>query len=181
MTDNTRQVKSDESPETVGEVVKRRKGGPQPGSGRPKGRLNQSTLDAMAVKKAYQDRIRKNADKLFNAQLSLAQGTQMLFVIHTDSKGRRGKPELVTDVDIISRFLDENEGMDGTMKVTDYADGSECDDYFFLTTKLPDSRTISDMLDRAMGKPDANIDLTSGGKAIQGASIVFAESPEPED
>ena len=181
MTEHNEQVNTDNEPEKIGEVIKRKKGGAQPGAGRPKGRLNQSTLDAMEVKKAYQDRIRRNADKLFNAQFSLAQGTQMLFSIHTDSKGRRGKPELVTDVDTITRFLDENDGMDGSMKVTDYADDSECDDYFFITTKLPDSRTISDMLDRAMGKPDANIDLTSGGKAIQGASIVFTESPDPED
>src|ERR1041385_2513249 len=86
---------------------KKKKGGPQPGSGRPKGKLNQSTLDAMAVKKEYQDKIRRNADKLFTAQMSLAQGVQMLFVIHTDSKGNRRKPEMITDPDIISRFLEE--------------------------------------------------------------------------
>lgn len=160
MTGNTNQVNNrDGSPESVGEVVRRKKGGPQPGSGRPKGKLNKSTLEAMAVKKKYLQRIRKNADRLFNAQFSLATGTQMLFVIHTDSKGRRGKPELVTDVDIISRFLDENEGMDGSMKINDYSEGSACDDYFFLTTKLPDSKTITDMLDRALGKPDQKLVL----------------------
>jgi len=167
MTDNIEIVNNRDEPlESVGEVVRRKKGGAQPGSGRPKGKLNQSTIDAMAVKKKYQDRIRKNADRLFNAQFSLAQGTQMLFVIHTDSKGRRGKPELVTDVDLISRFLDENEGVDGSMKVADYAEGSACDDYFFITTKLPDSRTISDMLDRAFGKADATLDVTTKGESI---------------
>lgn len=147
----------DDAPEAVGEVVRRKKGGPQPGSGRPKGKLNKSTLKAMAVKRKYLERVRKSADRLFNAQISLATGTQLLFVIHTDSKGRRGKPELVTDVDIISRFLDENEGKDGSMKIADYADGSQCDDYFFITTKLPDSKTITDMLDRALGKPDQKL------------------------
>lgn len=182
MTENNNSVNNGEGQlEPVGDVVRRKKGGAQPGAGRPKGRVNQSTLDAMAVKKKYQERIRKNADRLFNAQFSLATGTQMLFVIHTDSKGRRGKPELVTDPDLISRFLDENEGEDGSMKVTDYADGSECDDYFFITTKLPDSRTISDMLDRAMGKAESNLDITSNGKTIQGATITFEDNPEPED
>ena len=181
MTEAYEQVNNEGDLEKVGEVIKRKKGGAQPGAGRPKGSLNQSTLDAMEVKKAYQERIRKYADKLFNAQFSLAQGTQMLFCIHTDSKGRRGKPELVTDTDTISRFLDENEGMDGSMKVTDYADSSECDDYFFLTTKLPDSRTISDMLDRAMGKPDATLDVTSNGRTIKGATVTFEDNPEPED
>jgi len=161
--------------------VKRKKGGPQPGSGRPKGKLNKSTIEAMAVKREYLDRVRKNADKLFNAQLSLATGTQMLFVIHTDSKGNRRKPELVTDPDIISRFLDENEGVDGSMKVKDYEEGSKCDDYFFITTKVPDSKTISDMLDRAFGKADATLDVTSGGRAIKGASITFEDDPAPED
>lgn len=88
---------------------------------------------------------------------------------------------MVTDPEIISRFLEENEGQDGSMKVTDYADGSECDDYFFITTKVPDSKTISDMLDRAFGKADTKVDLTSGGRAIKGASIAFEDSPEPED
>lgn len=138
--------------------TKSKKGGPQPGSGRPKGRLNQSTIDAMAVKKEYQDKIRRNANQIFNSQFSLAKGVMMLFKIETDSKGNRRKPELVTDEIVITRFLEENEGMDGTM------DG---DDYFFLTTKVPDSRTITDMLDRAMGKPDANLDITSGGNPLQ--------------
>lgn len=124
-------------------------GGKRPGAGRKPGKLNQKTLDAMKVKEAYQERIRDKADALFNAQLSLATGTQMLFVIKTDSKGNRRKPELVTDVDTISRFLDENEGASGTLD-----DGSE---YYFMTTNAPDSRTISDMLDRAMGKPDQSM------------------------
>lgn len=134
-------------------------GGKREGAGRKKGQLNQKTLDAMAVKKAYQDKIRRNADKLFNAQFSLATGTQMLFVVHTDSKGNRRKPEMVTDPEIISRFIDENEGVDGTLEGSD-------SEYFFLTTKLPDSRTISDMLDRAMGKPDASLDITSNGEHV---------------
>lgn len=161
--------------------VKRKKGGAQPGAGRPKGRLNQSTLDALRTKTEYQNKIRRNADKLFNAQFSLASGTQMLFVIHTDSKGIRRKPEMVTDPDIITRFLEEGEGMDISMPMEEYDKKSKCDDYFFLTTKLPDSRTISDMLDRAFGKAEATLDVTSGGNAIKGATITFEDSPEPED
>jgi hypothetical protein len=163
------------------EPVKKKKGGPQPGSGRPKGRLNQSTIDAMAVKREYQDKIRRNAEKLFNAQMSLASGVQMLFVIHTDSKGVRRKPEMITDPDIISRFLEEREGQDGVMKLGEKAEDSKVEDYFFLTTKVPDSRTISDMLDRAFGKADATLDVTSGGKTIKGATITFEDDPEPED
>lgn len=163
--------------------VKKSKGGAQPGSGRPKGSLNKSTLDAMAVKRVYQDRIRKNADRLFTAQMSLATGVQMLFVIHTDSKGNRRKPEMITDPDTITKFLEENEGVDGVIRSDEEKrdSKSKVEDYYFMTTKIPDSRTISDMLDRAFGKADTSIDLTSGGKAIQGASITFEDSPEPED
>lgn len=161
--------------------VKRKKGGPQPGSGRPKGSLNKSTLDAMAIKREYQEKIRRNADKLFTAQMSLASGVQMLFVIHTDSKGVRRKPEMITDPDIISKFLEENEGEDGTMLMGEQGKESKVEDYFFLTTKVPDSRTITDMLDRAFGKPDATLDVTSNGKTIKGATITFEDDPEPED
>ena len=146
-------------------------GGRRPGAGRKPGTLNKKTLEAMEVKKAYLDKVRRNADQLFNAQFSVAKGTQMLFVIKTDSKGNRRKPEIVTDPEIISRFLEENEGMDGTL-------GDDDSEYFFLTTRNPDSRTISDMLDRALGKPDQAIDVTSNGETIKGAIIEFTESPE---
>lgn len=145
-------------------------GGKREGAGRKPGALNKTTLEAMEVKKEYLDKVRRNADQLFNAQFSIAKGTQMLFVIKTDKKGNRRKPEIVTDTDIISRFLEENEGMDGTL-------GDDDSEYFFLTTRMPDSRTISDMLDRALGKPDQPIDITSKGKQI-GATIVFEDKPE---
>lgn len=165
---NNEQVKQ---PEQIGEVIKKKKkGGAMPGAGRPKGRMNNSSLDAMAVKKEYLTKIRRNASRLFNAQMSLAEGTQMLFVVHTDSKGKRSKPELVTDPDLISRFIDEREGLDGVME----QEGGHMD-YFFLTTKLPDSRTISDMLDRAFGKAEATLDVTSGGDKINPISQLTVE------
>ena len=151
--------------------VKGKWGGAQPGSGRPKGKLNKSTIEAMAVKQEYQNKIRRNADKLFNAQFSTAVGLQMLFVIKTDSKGNRRKPEIVTDPEVISQFLEENEGMAGTM-------GDDDSEYFFMTTRTPDSRTITDMLDRALGKPDATLDVTSGGKSIAARELTSAELSE---
>lgn len=144
-------------------------GGKREGAGRKPGALNKKTLEAMEVKKAYLDKVRRNADQLFNAQFSVAKGTQMLFVIKTDSKGNRRKPEMVTDPEIISQFLEENEGMSGTL-------GDDDSEYFFLTTRMPDSRTISDMLDRALGKADQAIDVTSNGETI-GATIVFEDKP----
>lgn len=75
----------------------------------------------------------------------------------------------------------DNEGEDGVMKMGDHPENSKVEDYFFLTTKMPDSKTISDMLDRAFGKADATLDVTSNGHTIKGATITFEDDPEPED
>lgn len=139
--------------------TEKKHGGKRDGAGRKPGQLNKKTLEAMEVKREYLERIRKNATQLFNAQFSVAKGNQMLFVIKTDSKGNRRKPEIVTDPEVISRFLEENEGMDGSL-------GDDDSEYFFLTTRNPDSRTISDMLDRALGKADQSIDVTSNGESV---------------
>lgn len=156
--DNEKSKSREQTPEHVGEVVRRKKGGAQPGAGRPKGRVNQSTLDAMAVKKKYQDRIRKSADRLFNAQMSLAEGATLLFRIEKDDKGKNMKPQQVTNQDEITQFIDECGGYEGTMNG---------ETYYFVTTKLPDSHTITDMLDRAMGKADATIDLSNKDRSLR--------------
>lgn len=146
--------------------VKKKKGGAQPGAGRKKGSLNKSTLDAMAVKRRYQEKIRKQADRLFNAQMNLAEGVTMLFRVKKDKKGNNLKPELVTSQSEISQFIEECGGYDGKMNG---------DTYYFLTTKVPDSRTITDMLDRALGKPDATLDVTSKGESINPYSQLSVE------
>ena len=146
--------------------VKKKKGGAQPGAGRPKGVVNKSTLEAMAVKRKYQDKIRAQADRLFNAQMNLAEGVTMLFKIHTDTKGNRSKPELVTSQSEITQFIEECGGYDG--KIGD-------NDYYFLTTKVPDSKTITDMLDRAMGKPEAKLDVTTDGESLNPYAPLTAE------
>ena len=153
--------------------TEKKHGGKREGAGRKPGSLNKATIEAMAVKQEYLDRVRRNATQLFNAQFSVAKGNQMLFVIKTDSKGNRRKPEIVTDPEVISRFLEENEGMDGTL-------GDDDSEYFFLTTRNPDSRTISDMLDRALGKPDQAIDVTSKGESIS-TPLVRIIDERPKD
>lgn len=158
-----------------GEVLKDGRGGVRPNSGRKPGTLNQKTLNAMAIKREYQDRIRRNAEKLFNAQFSLATGTQMLFVIRTDSRGNRRKPEIVTDPEIISIFLETNEGMSGTL------DGDPDSEYYFMTTRNPDSRTLTDMLDRAMGKPDVNLKLADDDEKIDRPLIIGEIKPRATD
>lgn len=153
------------------------RGGARPGAGRKPGGLNAATKRAMKAKRMYEERARKHVTELLNAQLSLATGVQMLFVIHTDSKGIRRKPEMITDPETIKKFLDENEGMDGVLKSD--AEGrdpkSKVEDYYFLTTKVPDTKTISDMLDRIFGKAPATLDLTSGGERMTAAPLIISD------
>lgn len=161
-------------------------GGARTGAGRPKGGMNAATKRAMKAKKMYEDRARKHVTALLNAQLSLATGVQMLFVIHTDSKGVRRKPEMITDPETIKKFLDENKGRDGVLKSDAEAKAksdskSKVEDYYFLTTKVPDTKTISDMLDRIFGKAPATLDLTSGGERLTAAPLIVSDITTAEE
>lgn len=174
-------IKSNSELEHISETMKPKssRGGARPGAGHPKGKKTQRVIEREAVLRAFRDRVARNADKLLNAQMSLATGTQMLFVVHTDSKGSRRKPEMVTDVDVITRFLDENEGMDGTMKVGSHAEDSKVEDYFFLTTMPPNNQALESLLNRTFGKPQESIDLTSDGEKI--SNIVYMPSKKPDN
>ena len=158
-------------------------GGARPGAGRPKGSMSAATKKAMKVKAQYEARARKHADRLLSAQLSVATGVQMLFVIHTDSKGVRRKPEMITDPATISRFLDENEGVDGTLKSdTDKKDPeskSKVEDYYFMTTKVPDVRAINDILDRIFAKAPQSLDITTGGDKLTQAPLIISDIINP--
>jgi len=153
-------------------------GGARPGAGRPKGTKNPATIEKEKAAEMFRERVAKNVNKLFNAQMSIATGTQMLFVVHTDSKGKRRKPEMITDVETISRFLDENEGVDGSMKVANYADGSECDDYFFMTTMTPNNQALEGLLNRAFGRAKESLDVTSDGDKLEPIVIYRPEKIE---
>lgn len=134
-------------------------GGHRPNAGRPKGAKNPETIEREAAAMIFKERVAKNADKLFNAQLSLATGTQMLFMIKTDSKGNRRKPELVTDVGTISRFLDENEGISGTLE-------NDNTEYFFMTTSQPNNQALEGLLNRSFGKAEDKLDITTAGESL---------------
>lgn len=114
-------------------------GGARPGAGRPTGKQNASTMERAAIKKAFEERVAANADRLFNFQMTLAQGVTYLFRIHTDEKGNKSKPELVESQAEISAYL--NGEYDG-----------DPEDYYFITTERPDNKAIDSMLDRAFGK-----------------------------
>lgn len=128
-----------------------RKGGKQPGAGRPKGSQNKSTLEKQKVLEAFNQRVMAKADALFNAQLMLAVGSMKVFRIdETEGENSKTKKEHVhvTDPDEIKALLDEHEGMNGTV------DGV----YYYFTDISPDNKSIEAMMNRAFGKPKEQLE-----------------------
>lgn len=142
-------------------------GGKRPGAGRKRGSKSQKTIQKERVLAALRDRIMANADRILDAQLSIAQGQQFLYRIVTtkDAKGRetRSKPELITSEIIIEAYLNG-----------DYEDSD--DEYYFITTKEPNNMAIDSMFNRAFGKPTESIDVTTKGKALPG--VINIVSPD---
>lgn len=130
-----------------------KRGGIQPGGGRPKGSKNKATLEKQKVAEAFNQRVMANANALFNAQLTLAVGSQKVFRVDETGEGKSKKREhvLVTDADEIKVLLDEHDGRNGVV------DGV----YYYFSDVLPDNRAIDSMLNRAIGKPKESIEHTN--------------------
>lgn len=139
-----------------------KKGGPQPGSGRPKGSLNKTTLEQRKVLEAFNQRVMAKADALFNAQLTLATGSMKVFRID-EEEGENGKTKRihshVTDADEIKALLDEHDGAPGVV------DGV----YYYFTDISPDNKAIDSMLNRAFGRAAETIkhENTDGSPLLQ--------------
>lgn len=127
------------------------KGGARPGAGRPKGKQDKATLEKQKVQKELHRRIMKSTDRLFNAQISLAEGCNFLMRIDKDSKGNN-KPAVVVESEAeIKDYLDEN---------------YDSDSYYYITTQKPDNKAIDSMIDRVYGKATNNVDIKSDGEKI---------------
>lgn len=122
-----------------------KKGGKQPGAGRPKGAKNKATLEKQKVAEAFNQRVMQKADALFNAQLTLAVGSMKVFRIDEEGEGKSKKRvhTLVTDADEIKALLDEHDGSPGVV------DGV----FYYFSDVPPDNKAIDSMLNRALGKP----------------------------
>lgn len=147
----------------------KKNGGARPGAGRPKGKKSPKTLEREEALKQFRERVSKNTDKLFNAQLNKALGHTMLFV-KVRTKGSKGKPgrtyfERVEDEATIKQFLDDPDSM------------NDDEHYYFITTKPADNKAIDSMLDRTYGKAQQNIDLTSGGGKIEPVTVRIINEP----
>ncbi len=135
--------------QVVHKSTPKKNGGRRPGAGRPKGKMNARSIEKMAVKKEFEDRVAHQAHALFNAQVTLALGEQYLFVRYQVStpKGKRwSKFERVTDPEIMIQYLD------GDFKESK-------DQYFMITAAKPDAHAIDSLLDRAFGKAPQNLNI----------------------
>lgn len=120
-------------------------GGKRPGAGRPQGKANAATIERAAIKRALQDRVAQHVDRLFHAQMTLAEGVTYLYRIDQDSKGKNLPAVRVDDPGEIKAFIDGE--VDG-------------DSYYYITTDRPDNRAIDSLLDRAFGKADQKLEAS---------------------
>jgi len=131
-------------------------GGIRANQGRPKGSILNTTKEKKAVKAEFDRRVRQHADRLFNAQLNLAVGETVLMVKEYvgEGKNRKVKHTQVTDIDIISQFLDENNGGPTTL--------GEDDSWYYLTTRQANNQAIDSLLNRGFGKPTEKVQVEGG-------------------
>lgn len=148
-------------------------GGKRENSGRPLGGENEATKKRKVVEGEMKDRIIRSVDNLLNSQMNLAQGCQMLFKVKRDKKGKETKPQLVTSQDEIERYLAGSEELDK-------------DNYYFITTSVPDNRAIDSLLDRTFGKARQNIGLDGGDEdkpipIINLKNVIFPDNSDKQD
>src|SRR5215216_442897 len=146
------------------------KGGKREGSGRPEGSLNKKTLEKKAAEEQFINRVIKNVDKLFNAQLALAEGTNFVYRIdyYKDESGKKQKKfVLVTDPTEIVEVLDETEAMGGVVN----------ENYYIVTTKAPDNKAIDSLMDRAFGKSVTKIAGTGDDGEIKVSVTNYGNNP----
>lgn len=122
------------------------RGGTRPGAGRPKGKQEPATLERARVLNALRHRICQKADRLLNAQFTLAEGCSYLIRIE-DTKGKDAKRKhvIVTDPGEILRYLDGD------------VDPAQ---YHYITTDKPNNEALRDLWDRTFGKPIQGMEIS---------------------
>lgn len=135
-----------------------RHGGARPNSGRPKGAISKANRDVKESKKLFIQRITKHVDELFNAQLSLAKGEQVLMVAITTGEGKNKKRthEIVKDEETIKQYLDWEEGFE------DSENPGDDNHYYYLTTRPANNMAIDSLLNRAYGKATEKVEFEGG-------------------
>jgi len=155
-----------ENIDTIETRAKDGRGGKREGAGLPKGTVLEKTKEKRIALEEFRKRVRKNIDKLYNAQFGLATGLTYVYqVVETKNKKGDTKREnvLVTNSEEIKKVLDDLDGGDA---------GKVDEAYYFITTQKPDNKAIDSLMDRAFGKSQQNVDVTSGGKSM---SVLLTE------
>lgn len=133
-------------------------GGARKGAGMPKGMTTKKVLEQRAVNESFRQRVLKHADRLFNAQLNLAVGEQVLMVkvTETDTKGRvtRTYHEQVDNAETIQQFLDDADGSPTSL-------GSD-EHWYYLSTKPANNQALEALLNRGMGKAPDKLEVEGG-------------------
>jgi hypothetical protein len=134
------------------DLVKGQHGGARPGAGRPKLEMTPAGIERREVKKAFEDRVARNADKLFNVQFNLARGEQYLMCKSTTGHGknRRTEVDIITDPELIKAYIN------GDIE-------NDEDEFYFISTKPANGQAIDSMLDRAFGKAPQKLEMEHSG------------------
>lgn len=142
------------------------KGGKRPGAGRPKGSLDTRTIEKKKAEQLFTDRVIKNVDKLFNAQISIAEGCSYLYRVDKVGKGSKEREEHV--------LVEDPEEIKG------YLDGNTNGEYYYITTKTPDNKAIDSLMDRAFGKAVTKIVGAGENDEIKLIVTHYGNNPSPQ-
>lgn len=136
------------------------------------GTKNKKTLAKEEAWKTYEQTMVDSLWAITKAQLIIALGSHMIFRIDSvkDKKGKvyRKKPIRIRDEWEITHFVE--------MLVNGELNNEDDDVYYFATAIDPDTRAITDILDRLNGKPKQSNDITSGGEKI--ATVINIIKPD---
>jgi Mg2+ and Co2+ transporter CorA len=146
--------------ESLNDIQKRTHGGSREGAGRPKHSKNPDTIQREEAAKQFKERVAKNVDRLFNAQLDKALGEKYLMVITTTGEGAKQRREttIVTDPETIKDFLDSDED----------PKFGEDNEYYFISTKPADNMALDSLLNRSFGRATEKIELEHSGEISTG-------------
>lgn len=151
--------------ENLKEIQPKQRGGARPGAGRRLHGKNPDTIIREETIRQFKDRVAKNTDRIFNAQLDLAIGEKYLMVKRVTGTGKDRKTwvEVVDDMETIKEYIDDDgESLN--------ADAGE--DYYYMSTRGANNSALDSLLNRAYGKAEEKMDVTSNGEKLEGLVIV---------
>lgn len=120
---------------------KGKRGGRQPGAGRPKGSLNQKTIDIAIAEQQLRESIAKNLIPITVSAINSTLGERFIYKISKKPKSK-GQPVLVTGSEEIAKALYAINEDAGLIDET----------YYYVQTKPSNSHALGILFDRAFGK-----------------------------